>query len=107
LTLCDTVEIRIANWPTPITSITAGLAADHAITGLSILPDGTRLGHLSASNQRCEPLRSLLTDTVMPTFVVDAQQIGVKKLRGAKHGPCQSETREYVSGVEHAGERAC
>jgi hypothetical protein len=52
------------------------------------------------------PLRSLLTDTIKPGLVVDAQQVWVKKLRGAKYGPYQSETREHVSGIEHAGEKA-
>jgi hypothetical protein len=52
-------------------------------------------------------LRSLLTDTIKPSLVVDAQQVWVKKLRGAKYGPYQSETREHVSGIEHAGEPSC
>ena len=53
------------------------------------------------------PLRSLLSGIIKPGLIVDAPQVWVKKLRGAKYGPYQSETREHVSGIEHAGERAC
>ena len=65
------------------------------------------LGALPASQNMILAPRSLLTDTIKRGLVVDAQQVSVKKLRGAKYGPYQSETREHVSGIEHAREASC